>query len=362
MNKLLPARICLVPRLMGVGGMVSFQGKLAEGLISRGIKVHHDLSEGPFEAVLVIGGTRQLAGLWRAKRRGTRLVQRLDGMNWMHQVQPTGIRHRLRAEYGNLLLAFIRSRFADAVVYQSDFAREWWERVHGRTKTAHTTIHNGVNLDIFNPEGLGERPSDRIRLLLVEGSLMGGYELGLANALDLAVGIAERISSSHSQPNRVELMVAGRIEGDQQAYWDKKLAEKDRAGKVKITWSGVIPHPCIPEIDRSAHLLYSADLNPACPNAVIEAIACGTPVVAFRTGALLEIVTPEAGRIVPYGGDPWQLEKPDVPGLVEGAIEVLEDQRRFRAGARARAEAAFDLERMVDRYIKVLLDGKETEK
>jgi glycosyltransferase involved in cell wall biosynthesis len=51
-----------------------------------------------------------------------------------------------------------------------------------------------------------------------------------------------------------------------------------------------------------------------------------------------------------------------VPGLVEGAIEVLEDQRRFRAGARARAEAAFDLERMVDRYIKVLFDGKETEK
>jgi hypothetical protein len=65
MKKLLPARICMVPRLMGVGGMVSFQGKLAEGLRSRGIEVHHDLSEGPFEAVLVIGGTRQLAGLWR---------------------------------------------------------------------------------------------------------------------------------------------------------------------------------------------------------------------------------------------------------------------------------------------------------
>jgi glycosyltransferase involved in cell wall biosynthesis len=250
MKKLLPARICMVPRLMGVGGMVSFQGKLAEGLRSRGIEVHHDLSEGPFEAVLVIGVRGSWQGSGHAKRHGTRLVHRLDGMNWMHQVQPTGIRHRLRAEYGNLLLAFIRSRFADAVVYQSDFAREWWERVHGRTKTAHSTIHNGVNLEIFNPEGLGERPSDRIRLLLVEGSLMGGYELGLANALDLAVGIAERISSSHSQPNRVELMVAGRIEGDQQAYWDKKLAEKDRAGKVKITWSGVIPAPVYPG-DRS---------------------------------------------------------------------------------------------------------------
>ncbi len=69
-----------------------------------------------------------------------------------------------------------------------------------------------------------------------------------------------------------------------------------------------------PEIDRSAHMLFSADLNAACPNSVIEAMACGLPVAGFDTGALNELIVGDAGRLVPYGGDPWRLEKPDISG------------------------------------------------
>ena len=45
-------RICLVPRMNGVGGMVSFQHKLAAGLESRGIQVGYDLEEGIYDAAL----------------------------------------------------------------------------------------------------------------------------------------------------------------------------------------------------------------------------------------------------------------------------------------------------------------------
>jgi glycosyltransferase involved in cell wall biosynthesis len=92
---------------------------------------------------------------------------------------------------------------------------------------------------------------------------------------------------------------------------------------------------------------------------VVEALACGTPVLAFDTGALPELVTGDAGRVVPYGGNPWRLERPDVPALVRGAVEILGDQERFRSGARARAEEALSLDRMVDRYLSVLLDEPE---
>jgi len=102
-------------------------------------------------------------------------------------------------------------------------------------------------------------------------------------------------------------------------------------------------------------LLYSADVNAACPNSVIEALACGLPVAAFDTGALTELVVGDAGRIVAYGGDPWQLDPPDVPALVEAALEILGNQERFRAAARARAEAAFGLDQMVDGYLQILL-------
>ena len=93
----------------------------------------------------------------------------------------------------------------------------------------------------------------------------------------------------------------------------------------------------------------------SCPNSTIEALACGLPVVAFDTGSLPELVTGEAGRVVPYGGDPWELEPADVAGLAGGAVEVLANQERFRKGARQRAEEAFGLERMVTGYVECLL-------
>ena len=138
-----------------------------------------------------------------ATRRGVRLVQRLNGMNWIHRKRRTGLRHYLRAEYGNWLLSLIRRRLATGIVYQSQFSREWWERVYGPTKSPHRVVYNGVDLAQYSPQGRQERPEGRSRILLVEGSLGGGYEMGL----DWAVGLAERLIASHSQ--NMEVMVAG---------------------------------------------------------------------------------------------------------------------------------------------------------
>jgi glycosyltransferase involved in cell wall biosynthesis len=79
------------------------------------------------------------------------------------------------------------------------------------------------------------------------------------------------------------------------------------------------------------------------------------PVAGFATGALPELVTGDSGRLVPYGGDPWKLDTPAVPALVEAAREIRQDQPRFRRAARQRAEEAFGLDQMVDRYLAIML-------
>jgi glycosyltransferase involved in cell wall biosynthesis len=84
-------------------------------------------------------------------------------------------------------------------------------------------------------------------------------------------------------------------------------------------------------------------------------MACGLPVAAFQTGALPELVTGDAGRLVPYGGDPWKLERPDIPALASAAAEILADPQRFRKAARRHAEESFGLDRMVERYLDILL-------
>ena len=357
-------RICIVPRTEGVGGMASFRLKLEAGLTRRGIEVGHDPGE-KSDAVLVIGGTRELPGLWRAKRRGTRIVHRLDGINWVHRVRrissPQGTPRRLwlRSESANLLLAFIRRRMADRVVYQSNFVRDWWTRWYGPVRAPGTVIYNGVDLGIYTPSGDEMPPADSVRVMVVEGSLADGQEAGLPWAVEFAEALAQRISAP------VELFIAARVTPGQQAHWGK-------FSPVPVTFLGVTPREQIPALNRAAHIYFSAEVNPPCPNSVIEALACGLPVAGFVMGALPELVTPEAGCIVPYGGDPWKLDRPDIAGLASAAAVVLgkrplpqpqglplqqpQGLPRYRAGARARAESAFGVDEMVEKYLRVLLD------
>ncbi len=116
-----------------------------------------------------------------------------------------------------------------------------------------------------------------------------------------------------------------------------------------------MPRDQVPALDRSAHLLFSADLNAACPNSVVEALACGLPVIAFATGALPEMVAGNAGRVVPYGSNFWNLEPPVIAPLAEAAREVAAQPSLFRPAARARAEAAYNIDQVVEEYLHVLI-------
>ena len=334
------ATICITPRVEGTGGMASFRLKFEAGLKARGFDVTHNPDEAD-AALLVIAGTKGILPLWRAKRRGVRIVQRLDGINWIHKRRSTGWRHYLRAEYGNFVLSFIRRFIADHILYQSEFSKKWWEEWYGRTRVPSTVVHNGVDLNVYSA-GVGRIANPPYRLLVVEGSLGGGYDMGLENAIRLA----ETLKEKHNLP--MQLVVVGKIS-------DEHRARVDAKSRVPIEWMGSVPRERIPEIDRSAHLFFSADLNAACPNAVIEALACGLPVAAFDTGALNELVIGDAGRLVPYGGDVWKIDPPDIDTLAVASAEVLGDQPRFAKAARIHAESALGLDTMVDGYLKVLL-------
>ncbi|MGZ9220913.1 MAG: glycosyltransferase family 4 protein [Anaerolineales bacterium] len=333
------SRICIVPRVEGLAGVASFRLKFEEGLRLRGLNITYDMSQ-PADAVLVLAGTRNLLPLWRARRRGMRIVQRLDGINWVHRVRWAGLRYSLRAIYGNANLSLIRARLADHVIYQSQFIKQWWQDWYRPARVPSSVILNGVDLNRYTPSGLHERPSQQYRLLVVEGSLAGGLDSGLFDAADLA--------STLSTKFKIELMVVGRV----QVRAKNKLKNQTA---FRIQFMGVIPREQIPWLMRSSHLLFSAEVNPPCPNSVIEALACGLPVIGFDTGSLAEIVQGDAGRLVPYGGDPWKLESPDIPALAEATTEVLEDQPRFRKSAREQAESKFGLDQMMDEYLKVLL-------
>jgi Glycosyltransferase len=265
----------------------------------------------------------------------------LNGMNWVHKQTHTGLRHYLRAEYGNYILRTIRHDLAQRIVYQSHFTEGWWQRECGSIQAPGTVIYNGVDLSQYSPNGAGSRPTDRYRMLLVEGHLGGGYEQGLFTA----VKAAELLNQRMDKP--VELMVVGEA--------STALQQQAHSDQIEILWRGVVKRGDIPEIDRSAHFLFAADVNAACSNSVIEALACGLPVVGYDTGALPELLANGAGCVAGYGTDPWKLEKPDLFALVDAAQAVLQDLEGYRLAARRQAELNFDIHTIASRYRQVLL-------
>ncbi len=334
-------KICIYPRVETIGGVGSFRLKFAAGLKKRGIEVTEDLNAPRVDFILLLAGTRNLVGLRRARKRGIPVIQRLDGINWVQRKRRTNLRYWLRAEYGNANLAFIRRYLADKVIYQSEFTRRWWEDWYNPTRVPQQVIHNAVDLAVYRPSSHRAEKPKKYRLLLVEGSMAGGLDTGLLWAVELT----ERLSRSAP----VELLVVGRVDAARQA---QILAES----KADIRFLGVVPREEIPSIDRSADLYFSAELNPPCPNAVIEALACGLPVLGFDTGSLAELVAPSAGKIVPYGGQVWDLEKPDLAALTKAALEILADLDAYKKNARQHAEKNFSLESMVDTYLQFITE------
>jgi glycosyltransferase involved in cell wall biosynthesis len=163
----------------------------------------------------------------------------------------------------------------------------------------------------------------------------------LLNGVELASNISVILNEE------IELMVAGRVPESL-----KKILPENPM--VSIAWAGSISPENIPFTDRSAHLLFSADLNAACPNSVIEALACGLPVISYDTGALKEMVVGNAGKVVPYGSDYWKLELPRVGPLAQAAVEILSNLQLYHEGAREHAIKEFDLNRIAKQYFEVL--------
>ena len=146
-------------------------------------------------------------------------------------------------------------------------------------------LRNGVDLALFRP---GDREAARRRFDLEQPTMLSVGYLIPRKGHDIVI---------KALPNLPEmrLLIAGDgpDEGDLRSLADR-LGVADR-----VRFLGRVPHERLAELYTAADILVLASSREGWANVLLEAMACGTPVVASNVWGTPEVVaTPAAGRLM----------------------------------------------------------------
>jgi glycosyltransferase involved in cell wall biosynthesis len=177
------------------------------------------------------------------------------------------------------------------------------------------TIHHGIDTDAFS---LHPAPG---RYLLFFGRIHP--HKGTAEA----IRVAERAG--------MPLIIAGIVQD--QRYFDEKVAP--RVDGDRVCFIGAVGPAERAELLGGAHaLLHLISFDEPFGYSVVEAMACGTPVIAFRRGSMPELIDDGVTGFLVVDDD--------------GALAAVGRAGSLdREGIRSQAVARFDRARMVDAYI-----------
>lgn len=116
----------------------------------------------------------------------------------------------------------------------------------------------------------------------------------------------------------------------------------------RLTWIGMLPPPALVERYRAAAVVAMPSRNEGLGLVAVEAQLCGTPVVAYAEGGLLDVVRPEHGGTLVTAGDR--------AALATAIARLLHDPvARAQAGTQGHAfvQARFTPAAVAERYLAV---------
>jgi glycosyltransferase involved in cell wall biosynthesis len=217
---------------------------------------------------------------------------------------------------------------ADHVLYQSEFCKRSADEFLGEPRGTWEVLPNPVDTGFFTP---GDVHHDDGPVLLLGGDQTQAYRIELA--LRTLAELPE-----------ARLIVTGRLVRDPEPL----VHELGVGGRVEF--AGRYAQADAPALFRRADLLLHTKVLDPCPTLVVEAMACGLPVVYAKSGGTVELVGDEAGVGVAHE-ESWDRDRPPAPeALAEAVRSVLRDRGRYAAAARRRAVEHFDLQPWLARH------------
>lgn len=227
------------------------------------------------------------------------------------------------------------------VVFVSQYARDEFARTYGPARSTWRVIHNGINLDRYNARRDRAFGTDRPVWAVVAALRPPKNHVDLVRAWSGVVAV---------HPGATLLVV-----GDGPSRGDIERAVADAGLQDSVRMLG--RREDIPELLQTVDGVVSASVWEALPTALIEAGACGLPVVAADAGGTREIVEDGVnGRLVPVR---------DVPALTQALLDVIGDPAlaaEYGAAGLALAQEKFSMATWVNAlerlYREVIGDGR----
>ena len=187
-------------------------------------------------------------------------------------------------------------------------------------------IHNGVDLSVFKP---------------VENNIRKLYEidpddvlvLGVATAWGPDKGLRDFVRLSEEPGIRVVLVG---ISDDVRKTLPENLVAISRTENQHE----------LAELYSAADIFVNPTYNDSFPTVNLEALACGTPVVTYRTGGSPEAITEDTGAVIEQG---------DYPGLLNTVRHFarVSFKATHSSECRRRAEENFDMNMQYDKYCQL---------
>lgn len=192
-------------------------------------------------------------------------------------------------------------------------------------------IHNGIDLNVFDVQS--DDKAVREKYGLGDKHII----LGLASIWSKEKGWDDFMEMS-KMLNKDEVIVMVGVTEEQQKRLPANVIGIRRTENVRQ----------LAELYSAAVAFVNPTWQDNYPTVNLEAIACGTPVVTYRTGGSIEPVTEKTGYVVEQG---------DVKGLL-GAVRKIERKGNleYKADCRAHALANFRKEDRYADYLKLYED------
>jgi glycosyltransferase involved in cell wall biosynthesis len=171
------------------------------------------------------------------------------------------------------------ARFADIICYVSPHMEKSLKKYFSKKRIEYTP--NGVDLDLFRPLNW-----ERKKAILMVGNLK--WEKGYGFAL-------EAFKTVHERHQEHRLLIAG----------EGSLKEKLRSLAIelgiesKVDFLGTRSRDEIAALFNSSELFLLSSVSEGMPKVLLEALACGTPVVCTDVGACKAVLNGKGGLVVP---------------------------------------------------------------